>query len=70
MEHVSGRVEEHTGFWWGGGGEMEGKRLLGRRRCKWKFSIKMDIQEIGWRGAWTWLIWHRIGTSLNNLRVL
>jgi hypothetical protein len=47
------RRGEHTGFWWG---EVEGKRLLGRRRCKWEVIIKIDVQEIGWRGAWTGLI--------------
>ena len=41
----------------GGRGEAEGKKLLGRRRCKWESIIKMGLQEIVWRGAWTGLIW-------------
>ena len=47
----------------GFGGETEGKRLLGRLRCKWPDNIKMTLQEVGW-GAWTGLIWHRIGTGV------
>jgi hypothetical protein len=27
----------------------------------------MDLQEVGWEGAWTGLIWHRIGTGGGNL---
>ena len=26
----------------------EGKRLLGRPRCRWKDNTKMDLQEVGW----------------------
>jgi hypothetical protein len=28
-------------------GKPEGKRLLGRHRCKWEDSVKMDVGEIG-----------------------
>ena len=28
-------------------GKPEGKRLLGRPRCKWEDNIKMDLQEVG-----------------------
>jgi hypothetical protein len=28
----------------------EGKRLLGRSRRRWEDNIKMDLQEVGWRG--------------------
>jgi hypothetical protein len=28
----------------------EGKRLLGRPRCRWVDSIKMGLREIGWCG--------------------
>jgi hypothetical protein len=31
-------------------GKPEGKRPLGRHRCRWKDNIKMDLQEVGWRG--------------------
>ena len=45
-------------------GKREVKRPLGRPRCRWKGSIKMDLQEAGWvGGAWTGLIWLRIGTG-------
>jgi len=28
-------------------GKPEGKRPLGRPRCRWENNIKMDIQEVG-----------------------
>jgi hypothetical protein len=31
-------------------GRPEGKRPLERPRRKWKDNIKMDLQEMGWRG--------------------
>jgi hypothetical protein len=34
-------------------GKHEGKRPLGRPRCRWEDSIKMDLQEVGGgRGDW------------------
>jgi hypothetical protein len=45
-------------------GKPQGKRPLGRPRCRWVENIKMDHTEIGWDGmVWTGLIWLRIGTS-------
>jgi len=32
----------------------EGKRPLGRPRCRWEDNIKMDLQEVG-GGCWDWL---------------
>jgi hypothetical protein len=29
-------------------GKPEGKRLLGRPRCRWEDGIRMDLEEIGW----------------------
>jgi hypothetical protein len=29
-------------------GKAEGKRPLGRRRCRWVHNNKMDLREIGW----------------------
>jgi hypothetical protein len=29
-------------------GKPEGKRLLGRQKCRWMDSMKMDLGEIGW----------------------
>jgi hypothetical protein len=31
-------------------GKSEGKRPLGRPRRGWEDNIKMDLQEVGWRG--------------------
>jgi hypothetical protein len=31
-------------------GKPEGKRQLGRPRCRWVDDIKMDLKEIGWEG--------------------
>jgi hypothetical protein len=28
----------------------EGKRPLGRPRCRWVYNIKMDFREVGWDG--------------------
>jgi hypothetical protein len=52
----------HTGFWWRG---PEGRRRLGRPRLRWEDNIKMDLQKVGW-GAWTGLIWFRIGTVVSS----
>jgi hypothetical protein len=43
-------------------GKPEGRRPLGKPRCRWEDNVKMDLQEVGW-GAWTGLIWLRIGTG-------
>ena len=43
-------------------GEPEGKRPLGRPRCRWEDNIKMDLQEVGC-GVWTGSSWLRIGTG-------
>ena len=32
-------------------GKREAKRLLLRRRRRWKNNIKMDFQEVGWEGV-------------------
>jgi hypothetical protein len=40
-------------------GKPEGKRPLGRSRCRWMDNIKMDVREIPWTGS----VWLRIGTS-------
>jgi hypothetical protein len=31
-------------------GNPEGKRQLGRSRCRWADNIKMDLREAGWGG--------------------
>jgi hypothetical protein len=32
-------------------GKPEGKRPLGRLRCRWEDNIRMDIREVGWGGT-------------------
>jgi hypothetical protein len=33
-------------------GRPQGRRPLGRPRCRWEDNIKMDLQEVGW--------WHEL----------
>jgi hypothetical protein len=40
--------------------KSEGKKPLGRTRCRWEDNIKMYLQEVG---AWTEWSWLRIGTG-------
>jgi hypothetical protein len=32
-------------------GKPEGKRLLGRPRCRWKYNIKIRVTEIEYEGV-------------------
>jgi hypothetical protein len=41
-------MEERRGAYWILVGKPEGKRPLGRPRCRWEDNIKMDLQEVGW----------------------
>jgi len=41
-----------------------GKRPLGRPRHRWEDNIKMDLKKVG---AWTGLMWLRIGTGGGHL---
>jgi hypothetical protein len=50
----------HRRFW--SGNLREGDQPLGRHRHRWEDDIKMDLQRVGW-GAWTGLIWLRMGTG-------
>jgi hypothetical protein len=53
----------------------EGKRPLGRPRCRWVGNIKMDLLEIGWCGVdWIGLAqdrdkWRALLNAVMNLRV-
>jgi hypothetical protein len=46
-------------------GKPEGKRPLGRPRCRKVDNTKTDLGERGWDGMdwWTGSFWLRIGTS-------
>jgi len=46
-------------------GQLEGKRPLGSPRHRWEniIIIIINLQKVGWGGAWTGLIWLRIGAG-------
>jgi hypothetical protein len=56
-------------------GKPEGKRPLGRSRCRWVDNIGMDLGEVGWGDVdWIGLAkdrnrWRAIVNSVLNLRV-
>jgi len=56
-------VGERRGAYRAFGAKHEGKRPLGRPRHGMEENIKMYLQEIGWWGGWTRLIWLRAGTG-------
>jgi hypothetical protein len=56
-------------------GKPEGKRPLGRRRCRWVNNIKMNLLEIVWDGVdWIGLAqdrdkWRALVNAAMNLRI-
>jgi hypothetical protein len=56
-------------------GKPEGRRPLGRPRCRWEDNIKMDLREVGWGGIdWIDLAqdrdrWWALVYTVMNLRV-
>jgi hypothetical protein len=57
-------------------GKPEGKRPLGRPRCRWAGNIRMDLGERGWDGV-DWIDvaqnrgqWWALVNTVMNLRVL
>jgi hypothetical protein len=53
----------------------EGKRLLGRPRCRWEDNVKMDLQEVGY-GCMDWIElaqdrdrWRALVNAIMNLRI-
>jgi hypothetical protein len=56
-------------------GKPEGKKPLGRPRCRWEDNIKMDLQEVGYWGMdWIQLAqdrdrWRALVNAVMNLRV-
>ena len=56
-------------------GKLEGKRPLGRHRCRWVDNIRMDLQEVGC-GYMDWIgraqdrdRWRTLASAVMNLRV-
>ena len=55
-------------------GKPEGKRPLGRPKCRWEDNIKMDLQEVGGGGDWMELaqdrdMWQALVNKVMNLQV-
>ena len=56
-------------------GRGEGKRPLGRPRCRWEDNIKMKLQEVGFGGMdWIDLVqcrdrWRALLSAVKKLRV-
>jgi hypothetical protein len=44
------RTGQRRVAYWVSAGRPERKRPLGRQRRRWEGNIKMDLQEVGWRG--------------------
>jgi hypothetical protein len=44
-------------------GRFDGKRPLGRPRRRWEQDIKTDLQEVGWGGMGSKLVWLGIWTD-------
>jgi hypothetical protein len=57
-------------------GKLDGKRPLGRPRCRWENNIKMDLQEVGGGGSdWIELVqvregWRAFVKKVMNLRAV
>jgi len=72
--HVA-RMGERRGVYRVLVGKPEGKRPLGRPRCRWEDNIKMDLQEVGCGGIdWIELAqdgdrWRALVNAVMNLRV-
>jgi hypothetical protein len=56
-------------------GKINGKRPLGRPRCRWVNNIKMDLRNIGWDGM-DWIDmaqdrdqWRALVNTIMNFRV-
>jgi len=49
-EHVA-HMGERSGVYRVLVGKPEGKRPLGRPRCRWEDNIRIDLQEVGYGGV-------------------
>jgi hypothetical protein len=47
-------------------GKPEGRRPLGRPRCRWEDNIRMDLREVGCGGV----DWMELAQDMNRWRVL
>jgi hypothetical protein len=47
-------------------GRPEGRRPLGRPRCRWEDNIKIDLQEVGWMCIY----WIQLGQDRDRWRAL
>ena len=72
--HVA-RMEEGRGMHKVLVGKPEGKRPMGRPRCRWEDTIKMDLQEVG-KGCGDWMelakdrnSWRALVSRVMNFRV-
>ena len=72
--HVA-RMGERRGVYRVLVGKHEGKRPLGRPRCRWEDNIKVDLQEVGC-GSTDWIElaqegdrWRELVNAVMNLRV-
>jgi hypothetical protein len=55
-------------------GRAEGKKPLGRPKCKWEDSNKIDLREIEWDMDWIHLVqdreqWRTLVNTVMNIRV-
>jgi hypothetical protein len=48
-------------------GEPEGKRPLGKPRCRWEDNIKMIFRKWDVGGVWTGSSWLRVGADGRHL---
>jgi hypothetical protein len=49
-------------------GRPQGKKPLGRPRCRWEDNIKIDFRKCG-VGVWIVMSWLRIETGSGHLRM-
>jgi len=73
-EHVA-RVGDIRGVYRVKVGKLDGKRPLGRPRCRWEEDIEMDLQEVGC-GGMDWIelaqdkeIWRTLLNTVMNSRL-
>jgi hypothetical protein len=54
---------------------MQGKRALGRPKCRWEDYIRIDLREIGWEGIdWMYMAqdrdqWQALVNTVMNLQI-